>query len=210
MLALLFASRNPGKLAELGRLVAGLPIRVVSPAEVARPLPDVVEDGATFAENAVKKAVALARASGMHALADDSGLCVDALHGMPGVRSARWSEPEAPGLAGEARDAANNRKLLRGLEGVPPEIRGAEYRAVLALAAPDGTVLATASGACRGTVAEAPRGTGGFGYDPLFLPEAAPGRTMAELEAGEKDALSHRGRALRELRPILEKLAAGL
>ncbi len=206
---LLFATTNPGKLRELRRLVEGLAIEVVSPADLAAPLPEVVEDGLTFADNARKKAVAQARATGLHALADDSGRCVDALGGRPGVHSARWSEAEEPGLSGLARDQANNRLLLRALQGLPPARRGAAYLAVLALADPAGRVLAEVEGRCRGTVGEAPRGEGGFGYDPLFLPEAFPGRTMAELAPAEKDRVSHRGEAFRGLRPALAALAAG-
>lgn len=202
MLDLLFATTNPGKLRELRRLVEGMPVRVVSPADLGRPLPEVEEDGATFQANAEKKASACARAAGLHALADDSGLCVDALWGMPGIRSARWSEPEAPGLSGLERDRANNRKLLLALRGVPPEIRGAEYRAVLALAAPDGRVVAAVSGSCRGRIAEGALGEGGFGYDPLFVP-AGWDQTMAELAPQEKDRISHRGRAFRALRELL-------
>jgi XTP/dITP diphosphohydrolase len=204
---LLFATGNAGKLRELRRLVEGLALTVLSPADLPVPLPEVEEDGATFAANAAKKAQAYARASGLHALADDSGLCVDALYGLPGVRSARWSEQAEPGLSGAARDAANNRQLQRALDGVPEEIRGAEYRAVLALAAPDGTLLASVEGRCRGRIAAAPRGDDGFGYDPWFLPEARPDRTVAELAPAEKDALSHRGQAFRALRPHLERLA---
>jgi XTP/dITP diphosphohydrolase len=207
---LLFATRNPGKLRELRRLVTGLPIRVVSLDDLAEEIPEVEEDGSTFAANAAKKASTCARAAGMHALADDSGICIDALWGKPGIRSARWSEDERPGLAGKDRDQANNEKLLMVLQGVFPEHRGAEYRAVVTLAGPDGTVLASAEGSCRGTIGEAPRGEGGFGYDPLFLPEGAPGRTMAELTAPEKDALSHRGEALRRLLPDLRRIAASL
>ena len=214
---LLFATRNPGKLRELRRLVEGLPVEVLSPDDLAAPPPEVEEDGATMAENARKKASEYARATGLHALADDSGICVDALYGLPGVRSARWSEgdapaegaPEPPGVeaARAARDEANNQKLLRALEGVPEEIRGAEYRAVLALAEPGGQIVATVTGTCRGRIAAARRGTGGFGYDPLFLPDGCPGRSMAELSPEEKDALSHRGAAFRRLRPVLEALA---
>jgi XTP/dITP diphosphohydrolase len=204
---LLFATGNPGKLRELRRLVEGLPVEVISPADLPGGIPEVEEDGATFAANAEKKAVSAARASGLHAVADDSGLCVDAIYGLPGVNSARWTEDEAPGLSGVARDEANNRRLLRALEGVPDEVRGARYRAVLVLASPGGEVLARVEGTCRGRIATAPRGEGGFGYDPLFLPDARPGRTMAELPAGEKDALSHRGEAFRALRPEIERLA---
>ncbi len=206
---LLFATGNPGKLRELARLLEGLAIEVVSPADLPALLPEVEEDGATFAENARKKAAVQARASGLHALADDSGLCVDALSGRPGVRSARFSEEAEPGLAGRARDLANNRLLLRSLAGEPPERRGAGYVAALALAGPEGRILAEVEGACRGRIGAAPRGEEGFGYDPLFLPEAFPDRTMAELSPAEKDAISHRGRAFRALRPLLARLGAG-
>jgi XTP/dITP diphosphohydrolase len=220
---LLFATRNPGKLRELRRMVSGLDLQVLSLDDLPGEVPEVEEDGATFAENARKKASAYARASGLHALADDSGLCVDVLYGLPGIRSARWSEGDpgdsaacalsavgsaelGPEAARAARDEANNDKLLRGLDGVPDELRGAEYKAVLALARPDGAIAATVTGICRGRIGTARRGTGGFGYDPLFLPDAFPGRTMAELSPEEKDAASHRGAAFRQLRPVLEAL----
>jgi len=206
---LLFATGNPGKLRELARLVEGLSIEVVAPADLPEPLPEVEEDGVTFAENARKKAAAQARATGLHALADDSGLCVDALSGRPGVRSARFSEEAEPGLGGRDRDGANNRLLLRALAGLPPERRGAGYVAVLSLADPQGRILAEVEGRCRGRVGTAPRGEGGFGYDPLFLPEAFPDRTMAELSPADKDAISHRGRAFRALLPFLARLGAG-
>ncbi len=226
---LLFGTTNPGKLRELRRLVVGLPIRVVSPEDLGRALPEVEEDGATFAANAEKKASEWARFARVHALADDSGLCVDALGGEPGVRSARWSdeEPEGPAspvcempgvaaaelgpIAGRAaRDERNNDKLLRALAGVPDARRGAEYRAVLALAHPDGTIVSSVTGVCRGRIGHERRGTEGFGYDPLFLPDIYPGRTMAELMPDEKDAISHRGEAARRLRPILEALVRTL
>jgi len=141
----------------------------------------------------------------MHALADDSGICVDVLWGLPGVRSARWSEDVAPGLSGTERDRANNLKLLGAMLGVPAEHRGAEYRAVLALARPDGSLLATATGSCRGTIGLEERGAGGFGYDPLMVVEG--GRTMAELLPEEKDAISHRGEAMRKMLPVIRDLA---
>jgi len=204
---LLFATANPGKLAELRRLVEGLGVEVLSPADLPAPLPEVVEDGATFEENAAKKAVWCARAAGLHALADDSGLCVDALGGAPGVHSARWSEADEPGLRGRERDDANNRKLAASLRGLGPESRGARYVAVLVLAAPGGGVLATVAGECPGAIAPAPRGGGGFGYDPWFLPAARPDRTMAELLPAEKDALSHRGAAMRRIRLVIAQRA---
>ena len=220
--------------------MAGLPIRVVSPEDLGRPLPEVEEDGATFAANAEKKASEWARLAGMHALADDSGLCVDALGGEPGVRSARWSDEEPEGLASPvcelpgvaaaelgsvagraARDERNNDKLLRALAAVPDERRGAEYRAVLALARPDGSIVSSVTGVCRGRIGRARRGTEGFGYDPLVVPDAEwrarptpagspPPRTMAELSPDEKDAISHRGEAFRRLRPVLEALVRPL
>ncbi len=230
---LLFGTTNPGKLRELRRLVAGLPLRVLGPEDLPRRLPEVVEDGATFEENAARKATAWARWSGLHTLADDSGLCVDALDGAPGVHSARWSDldpgpvPSSPvcdlaeAAAGElgaeagraARDERNNDKLLRALRGVPDALRGAEYRAALCLARPDGTVLAAVVGRCRGRIGHLRRGTGGFGYDPLYV-TAVQGdggeRTMAELSAEEKDAISHRGEAFRKLLPVLAGLAQAL
>ncbi len=231
--SLLFGTTNPGKLRELRRLVAGLPLRVLGPEDLGRALPEVVEDGATFADNAARKATAWARWSGLHTLADDSGLCVDALDGAPGVHSARWSDldpapsPASPvcdlaeGAARElgeeggraARDERNNDKLLRALRGVPDALRGAEYQAVLCLARPDGSVLASVVGRCRGRIGSVRRGTGGFGYDPLFVTGvrgAAGERTMAELGPEEKDAISHRGEAFRKLLPALADLARGL
>ncbi len=224
---LFFGTTNGGKLRELSRMVADLPVQVVSPADLGRPLPEVVEDGNTFLENAEKKAAAYARFTGMHALADDSGLAVDALGGAPGVHSARWSEMDEPlasppcalalaqvsghemgiDLARASRDEANNDKLLHALAAVPDERRGAAYFAVLALARPDGNLAAAVEGTCRGRIGRGRRGANGFGYDPLFVPEAQDGRTMAELEAAEKDALSHRGAAFRALRPVLARLA---
>jgi XTP/dITP diphosphohydrolase len=236
---LFFGTTNGGKLRELRRLVEGLEVRVLAPAELGRPLPEVTEDGRTFRENAEKKAAAYARFSGRLALADDSGLCVDALDGAPGVHSARWCElgdgfaspactlsgvaerELGPELARASRDEANNDKLLAALRGKEGSARDAAYVAVLALAAPDGRILAAVEGTCRGRIGHVRLGKNGFGYDPLFVPAAEleqlhargsghrprPPRTMAELEPAEKDALSHRGAAFRALRPILEQLA---
>ena len=203
---LFFGSGNAGKLKELLRLVEGLPIRVVTAATLGRPLPEVEEDGDTFRANAEKKARAFAAFAGMPALADDSGLCVDALDGAPGVRSARWSEDEAPGLVKADRDHANNAKLLRALAGVPDPGRGAAFVSVIVLALPGGEVLAAVEGSCRGRMGHAPRGSGGFGFDPLFVPEGGD-ITMAELPPAGKDAISHRGKAFRALRPALARLA---
>jgi XTP/dITP diphosphohydrolase len=216
MIDLLFATTNPGKLRELRRLVSELQVRVLSLADLEGVLPEVTEDGATFRENAEKKAIAYAGASGLYALADDSGLCVDALGGAPGVHSARWSDAGPGGEAGLSRairDEANNDKLLMELQGTPDDRRGAEYRAVLSLARPDGRIVASVEGACRGWIGTERRGAGGFGYDPLFLVggerpgRAGAVRTMAELSADEKDAISHRGRAFRKILPIIRSLA---
>ena len=193
---LVFATRNKGKLVELRALLPGVDVRSLD--ETGHDVPEVVEDADTFAGNASKKAREVARATGCPALADDSGLEVDALGGAPGVWSARY--------AGEpANDAANNAKLLAALAGVPPERRTARFRAVLALADPAGPLgdrVITADGACEGVILDAPRGTGGFGYDPLFFaPEL--GQTFAEAGVGPKSDLSHRARAMQAMRPQL-------
>jgi len=202
---LLLASGNPKKLAELSRLVADLGVRVLSPKDCG-PLPEVDEDGATFEANALKKAQAWAQASGKVCIADDSGLEVDALGGAPGVHSARFA-----GVHGD--DAANNRKLIAALAGVPERARTARFVCALAVAAPDGTCLATARGTVAGRIVGAVRGEGGFGYDPLFqcddlgLPEALRGRSFGELSHEQKALVSHRGRALSILREDLRALA---
>ena len=214
MLELLFGTSNPGKLSELCRMMEGLAVRILTPDDLGRPLPVVVEDGETFLENAEKKASAQARALGVHVLADDSGLCVDALGGAPGVHSARWAALDdlargsPPQRSRAELDQANNAKLLAALDGIPDAQRGAHYAAVLALARPDGTIAAVVEGRCSGRIGQKPRGTHGFGYDPVFIPAAADAaKTMAEIEPAAKDAISHRGAALRALRPVLEKLA---
>lgn len=192
---LLLATNNAHKERELSALLAPLGIAVLTPREVGG-LPEVLEDRPTFRGNAEKKARSAARARGMWALADDSGLEVEHLRGEPGVRSARWA-----GTQGD--DAANNAKLLRALAGVPAERRGARFVAALALADPDGEIPLVVEGEAQGVILEAPRGESGFGYDPLFA-FAEPGRpqtgrTFAELAGEEKSAVSHRGRALRLL-----------
>ncbi|APU13325.1 RdgB/HAM1 family non-canonical purine NTP pyrophosphatase [Actinoalloteichus fjordicus] len=199
---LLLASRNEKKLRELRRIllaegVAG--IEVVGLGDVPE-YPEVPETGATFEENALIKARAGAEASGLPTVADDSGLAVDALNGMPGVLSARWS-------GGHGEDAANLELVLAQLADLPDERRGAAFVAVAALALPgdgaDSEYLVR--GEWAGRIARAPRGENGFGYDPVFLP-AGESRTSAELTPEEKDAASHRGRALRALLPRLRSL----
>jgi XTP/dITP diphosphohydrolase len=195
---LVFATRNAGKVAELRALLAGAALTIRSAAELATP--DVEEDADTFEGNAIKKARAVAAATGLPALADDSGLEVDALDGAPGVWSARYAGVDGPGA-----DAANNARLLEALRGVPPARRTARFRAVLAFADPAGPLggeVWTAEGVCPGVVLEAPRGDGGFGYDPLFwVPEL--GATFAELGVGSKNDRSHRARAMAAMRPRL-------
>jgi len=193
-----FATRNQGKLTELRQLLADLDgaIDVVSAAELA--LPDVVEDADTFAGNAAKKAREASRASGLPALADDSGLEVDALGGAPGVVSARYAGPDQD-------DRRNNAKLLAAMAGFASDRRTARFRSVLALADAAGPLadeVLTSEGVCEGIILEAPRGTGGFGYDPLFFaPEL--GMTFAEAGIGPKNHLSHRARAMRAMRAVL-------
>jgi XTP/dITP diphosphohydrolase len=196
---LVFATRNPGKLVELRQLLPGIGVLDVdeAAARIGRSIPEVDEDADTFAGNATKKAREVSLATGLPALADDSGLEVDALGGAPGVRSARY--------AGGGGDAANNARLLDALRDVPPGRRTARFRSVLALADVAGPLrdtVITADGVCDGVVLDAPRGTGGFGYDPLFLvPEL--GQTFAELGVGTKGELSHRARAMQAIRPRL-------
>lgn len=196
---LVFATRNAGKVVELRQLLPGVFVLGVdeAAARLGREVPDVDEDADTFAGNAIKKAREVSQATGFPALADDSGLEVDALGGAPGVWSARY--------AGGGGDAANNAKLLVALADVPPGRRTARFRSVLALAdvaGPLGDEVITAEGSCEGVVLEAPRGTGGFGYDPLFLvPEL--GQTFAELGIGTKGERSHRARAMQAIRPRL-------
>jgi XTP/dITP diphosphohydrolase len=197
---LVFATRNKGKLVELRELLPGISVLSIDEAaqRIGRAIPDVIEDADTFAGNATKKAREVSAITGLPALADDSGLEVDALDGAPGVYSARYAGPEHD-------DAANNAKLLADLDGVPRERRTARFRAVLALAdvtGPLGTEVITADGACEGIILDTPKGTGGFGYDPLFFaPEL--GMTFAEAGVGPKSDLSHRARAMKAMKSRL-------
>ncbi|CQD12761.1 putative deoxyribonucleotide triphosphate pyrophosphatase [Mycobacterium europaeum] len=199
MTELLVASRNPKKLAELRRVLdaAGLTgLKLVSLRDVA-PFDEAPEDGATFEQNALAKARDAFAATGLASVADDSGLEVAALNGMPGVLSARWS-----GKHGD--DAANTTLLLAQLRDVPDARRGAAFVSACALAGPSGEVVVR--GEWPGSIAREPRGRGGFGYDPVFVPDGSD-RTAAELTPEEKDAVSHRGRALALLVPALRELA---
>jgi XTP/dITP diphosphohydrolase len=193
----LLATRNAGKLTELRRMLADGPVEVVGLADVPD-FPDAPETGATFAENALAKARDAANATGLPSVADDSGLAVDALNGMPGVLSARWS-----GRHGD--DVANLQLLLGQLADVPDERMGASFVCAAALVVPGG-LETVVHGEWTGRIVREPRGSGGFGYDPIFVPDGEQ-RTSAELNPEEKDAASHRGRAMRALLPHLRDLS---
>lgn len=196
MRVIVLATANPHKLAELRELLTAVSVRWKSLADVPTlTMPE--ETGDTFAENARIKAEAVARATGQWALADDSGLCVDALGGAPGVLSARY--------AGTPTDAVRNiRKLLAAMRAVPAAARTASFQCVMALAGPDGSVHC-AEGRCAGQITMAPKGHGGFGYDPVFWLES-PRKTMAELTPAEKHRISHRAHAAARMREILARL----
>lgn len=194
---LFVATRNKGKIIEINALLTGLIDKISSAVDFAE-LPETVEDGSTFEENALKKAREASLFSGLPALADDSGLVVDALNGRPGVFSARF--------AGEgAGDAANNARLIEECATIPEEQRQAAFICVLAFVTPEGAEQLF-SGRVAGRIISEPRGEGGFGYDPLFLIEGLE-RSMAELTLAEKNSLSHRAQAFRKFREYLESLA---
>jgi XTP/dITP diphosphohydrolase len=195
-LDIVLATRNKHKVEELSAMLRDLPVRILSLDDLSD-MPIVVEDGATLEENAVKKAVSASSASGLAAIADDTGLEVEALGGAPGVRSARYA-----GADGDTE--ANNRRLLDELCGVSPDERKAVFRCVIALSDTRGGVW-TAEGLTRGTILTAPRGAGGFGYDALFLPDGH-GRTYAEMSPEEKNAVSHRGNAINKARGLVLEL----
>jgi XTP/dITP diphosphohydrolase len=195
---ILVATRNRGKLREYERLLADVPGLVLETmASLTQPI-EVAEDRDTFHGNALAKATEIAAVAGILCLADDSGLEVDALDGQPGVRSARYSGEDAT-------DAQNNEKLLRELADVPDEKRTARFRCAIAVVDVDGRELAVADGTCEGQIAREPRGTHGFGYDPLFVPDGYA-QTMAELGPATKNQISHRARAAAKLVPLLRQL----
>jgi XTP/dITP diphosphohydrolase len=208
---LVLATHNQGKLPELTRILsaARVPVELTGLRDFPG-APDVRETGATFAENALLKARAIAEFTGLPAVSDDSGLCVDALNGMPGVLSARWS-------GGHGDDAGNLRLVLDQLADVPDDRRGAHFACSAALALPSGREHVS-EGAVHGRLIREPRGANGFGYDPIFVPDLAElaeagldggpgsalgGLTTGELEPGIKDRISHRGKALRGLAPVI-------
>ena len=196
---ILLATRSAGKLRELRQMTAGSPLSWLSLEDFPQ-VPEAREDGDTFAANATAKALYYAAETKLPALADDSGLEVDALDGAPGVHSAYY--------AGHPRDdAANNRKLIAALSGVPAQRRTARFRCVLVFVV-EGHVIFQTEGSTAGVIVDEPRGSGGFGYDPhFFVPEL--GRTTAELPPEQKNAISHRGRALRPMLEQLERWATG-
>jgi len=197
----LLASRNPKKLLEMRRILEGhlTQVTVLGLDDVA-PYDEPAETEPTFAGNALFKAHAGVRATGLPSVADDSGLCVDALNGMPGVLSARWAGPAKD-------DAANNTLLLQQLADVPDARRGAHFTCAVAFVHPDGAgglAEHVVHGEMPGRVAREPRGSGGFGYDVVFVPDGErDARTTAELSVAEKDAISHRGKAIREIAPVV-------
>ena len=201
---LVLATRNAHKLVELRRILAaaGAPYEVLGIADLPDPasVPEVVESGVTFEANALLKARAVAAATGLPAVADDSGLTVDVMGGMPGILSARWA-----GSHGD--DAANLALLLDQLADLTDDVRDAAFVAAVAVVLPDGRERVV-RGTLRGHLARVPAGDDGFGYDPVFVPEGGGTQTLAELSAEAKDAISHRGRALAALVPVLAEVFA--
>ena len=192
---IIIATHNKHKLQEMSRILSPMGYEVVTDRDLGIELSDVEENGETFLDNARIKAQSGCKESGLPCIADDSGLCVDALNGAPGVYSARYS-----GVHGD--DDGNNKKLLSELEGVPTEKRTAHFACAICVSFPDGSEV-TATGKCEGYIGYEKRGTNGFGYDPLFM---VGDRSLAEMTAEEKDAISHRGNALKELQKILPTL----
>ena len=189
---IIIATHNKHKLQEMSRILSPMGYEVVTDRDIGIELTDAEENGETFLDNARIKAESGCRESGLPCIADDSGLCVDALNGAPGVFSARYS-----GVHGD--DEGNNRKLLSELEGIPTEKRTAHFACAICVSFPDGSEV-TATGKCEGYIGYEKKGTNGFGYDPLFM---VGDRSLAQMTAEEKDAISHRGNALKELQKIL-------
>ena len=190
---MIVATKNKGKIREIREALKGLGLRIYALSDFPD-VPEMIEDGKSFTENALKKARFYSKVFGKLTLADDSGLEVDSLKGLPGVYSARYSGERAS-------SQENNRKLLKEMEGIPFSRRGARFKCIMALVSPDGEETMT-EGSCKGRIGMREKGRRGFGYDPLFiLPKY--GKTMAELSLKEKNKISHRGNALRKLRKII-------
>lgn len=196
MQKIVIATKNKGKVKEMAAALAMLPVEVVSLAEFGE-LPDAVEDGKTFAENARIKAAFYQQQTGCACIADDSGLEIDVLDGAPGIYSARFA-------GFHADDATNNARMVEELQKAGVTESAADYRCAIAFVGEDGTLL-EAEGRCDGNVKLAPKGSNGFGYDPYFYPQEYPGRTMAEITLEEKQQISHRGKALSDLSVKLEE-----
>jgi XTP/dITP diphosphohydrolase len=196
---LIVATRNKGKIREIREALKGLGLRIYTLSDFPD-APEIEEDGKSFVENALKKARFYSNYFGKLTITDDSGLEVDSLKGLPGIYSARYAGKKATGQE-------NNEKLLREMEGISFSKRGAKFRCVMAMVSPDGRE-ANAEGSCKGTIGFKEKGRKGFGYDPLFiLPKYR--KTMAELSLEEKNKISHRGKAVRKLRKIIETLNKG-
>jgi len=193
---LLIATRNSKKKRELQTILGSWDVKLLSLDDIEE-MPEIEEDGATFTENATKKAKTISALSGLITLADDSGLEVDALGGAPGIFSARFA-----GI--DADDEKNNRKLLTLMQDIKEVNRSARFVCVIAIATPEG-IVQTAQGVCTGKIELARRGQGGFGYDPLFIPSGFS-ESLAELSDAEKNKISHRGKALQEAKPLLQQI----
>jgi len=196
---IVIASKNKDKIKEIKELLKGLPISVIGFEEGDWPKEDIIEDGKSFKENAIKKASTVARITGFFSLADDSGLEVDVLGGRPGIYSARFAGKNAT-------YNENNLKLLQLLDGIPMDRRTAQFRCVVAIAQPSGGEVRTVEGICQGFIEFNGKGRFGFGYDPLFI-YSAYNKTFAELEPSLKNKISHRAHALEKAKIILERLA---
>lgn len=213
MLTVVFASQNPGKIRELQALTAGQDIEIIGLYDLGRQFDEPIEDGDTFLDNATIKAVQYAKETGLHCLADDSGLIVDALDGKPGVISSHYAfdgdtQGEAAELSRQERDDRNNQRLLGDLEGIEDEQRTARFTCTMVLASPSGEVLAHTMGEFEGRIGQpgqVPRGENGFGYDPLFLVAPEFTRTSAQLAPDEKNRMSHRAKAVGAM---MQKLAS--
>lgn len=213
MHTVVFASQNPGKIRELQALTAGQSVEIIGLSDLDRAFDEPVEDGETFLDNATIKAVQYAKETGLHCLADDSGLIVDALDGKPGVISSHYafdgeSDGEVARLSRQERDDQNNARIMHDLEGVADADRTARFTCTMVLARPDGKILADTKGEFEGRIGQpgdVPRGDNGFGYDPLFLVAPDYTRTSAQLSPDEKNSISHRSKAVGAM---MQKLAS--
>lgn len=194
MLEVVLGTANPGKIAEIVQIMHGMDVKFITKDQM-EPWPHIIESGHTYLDNALIKAHALREFSGKAVIADDSGIEINALDGAPGVRSARFAGPRAT-------DEQNNLRMSYLLKDVPPERRGARYRCVAVLVTAEGEEI-SAEGTCEGTIAMAPKGTNGFGYDPWFIPEGES-KSFGVLTAEFKDGISHRGQAFRRLTVALQ------